>query len=132
MPISAGVILPKKDVLIPVQVINLKHDSEGNHVGVEHNNPVLDTRIYEVQFPDGQVEEYMANMFGKVFLAKLMLMSIVISFFKRSLTIIKIIQLYKWMKNGFNMVPIKHYEKQHMEGTYIYYGMMVQPHGRVA
>lgn len=65
MLISAELILPKEDILIPAQVINLKHDSEGNPVAVEHNNPVLDTRIYKVQFPDRKVEEYMANMFAE-------------------------------------------------------------------
>jgi hypothetical protein len=52
MLISAELISPKEDILIPAQVINIKHDSEGNPVAVEHNNPVPDTRIYKVQFPD--------------------------------------------------------------------------------
>jgi hypothetical protein len=29
-----------------------------------NNNPILDTRVYEVQFPDGHTEEYAANIFA--------------------------------------------------------------------
>jgi hypothetical protein len=38
---------------------------DGNPVGVGHSNPLLDTRVYEVQFPDGHTEEFVANKIAK-------------------------------------------------------------------
>jgi type IV pilus biogenesis protein CpaD/CtpE len=34
-------------------------------VGKSHPNPVLDTRVLEVQFPDGNVQEFAANIIAK-------------------------------------------------------------------
>jgi hypothetical protein len=59
--ISAEVLLPKGDILLPAKVIGRKHDRDGNPLGIGHSNPLLDTRIYEVQFPDGHTEEFTAN-----------------------------------------------------------------------
>ena len=36
-------------------------DDEGRPVGVPHNNPMIDTRKYEVEFLDGSVDAYTAN-----------------------------------------------------------------------
>jgi hypothetical protein len=38
-----------------------KRDNDGNPVGVRHSNPILDTREYEVEFPDGSVDVLTAN-----------------------------------------------------------------------
>ena len=34
----------------------------GNQVGNSNQNPILDTRIYTVKFPDGSEMEYAANV----------------------------------------------------------------------
>lgn len=60
--LSAEGILPKGNLLVPAQVFKRKHDSDGNPVGIAHNNPILDTGIYKVQFPDGHAQEYAANV----------------------------------------------------------------------
>ena len=60
--ITAELLLPKGDILLPAKVVGRKKDRNGNPVGTEHKNPILDTRIYEVQFSDGHVEEYAANV----------------------------------------------------------------------
>jgi hypothetical protein len=39
--------------------------SYGNPIGDAHHNPVLDTRVYEVQFPDGRTEEVAANVIAQ-------------------------------------------------------------------
>lgn len=62
--LSAEVILPEENLLVPAPVINRKHDSD-DPIGVALKNPVLDTKIYEVQFPDGHVEEYAANVIAE-------------------------------------------------------------------
>jgi hypothetical protein len=59
--ISAELFIPKENVLIPAKIIGRKHDDQGNLIGQANANPVLDSRIYKVQFPDVHVEEYAAN-----------------------------------------------------------------------
>ena len=36
-------------------------DEHGNPKGVAHDNPLLDTRQYEVEFRDGEIEVMTAN-----------------------------------------------------------------------
>jgi len=59
--ISAEEMVPKGDGLETAKVLARKHDRDGNLVGIGHTNPLLDTRVYEVQFPDGHTEEFSAN-----------------------------------------------------------------------
>ena len=64
--INAEVIMPDKEgnpVLTKVK--SRKRDSAGNPVGDANSNPILDTRVYELQFPDGRVEEYAVNMIAE-------------------------------------------------------------------
>jgi hypothetical protein len=42
-------------------VKNEKRDSEGNPVGCSNTNPILDTREYEVEFPDGSIDVLTEN-----------------------------------------------------------------------
>eukprot|EP00978_Attheya_sp_CCMP212_P037774 scaffold181272_cov24-Attheya_sp.AAC.2 len=50
--LSAKVLLPYGDTQSPATVRCRKRDHEGNPVGTSHPNPVLDTRVYEVEFED--------------------------------------------------------------------------------
>ena len=59
--ISAQVILPKEDGEMIGTVTARKKDLHGNPLGISNKNPILDTRIYEVTFPDGHSAEYSAN-----------------------------------------------------------------------
>ena len=60
--LGAKVVVPGRDS-IPVltEIRKRKRDSQGNPIGEANNNPILDTRIYELEFPDGRVEEYSVN-----------------------------------------------------------------------
>jgi len=60
--ISAEVMLPQNGILCLAKVTSRKRDEQGNLVGTAHHNPVLDTRVYEVTFPDGATNEYAANL----------------------------------------------------------------------
>ena len=42
------------------RVLKKSLDSAGNLKGESHNNPMLDTRIYDVIFPDDTVRQYSA------------------------------------------------------------------------
>ena len=64
--INAEVIMPNKEgVPVLTKVKRRKRDSSGNPVGEANPNPILDTRIYELQFPNGRIEEYAVNMIAE-------------------------------------------------------------------
>jgi hypothetical protein len=56
--IGAQLDLPLQDAMAAATVVGRKRDSEGNLVGSSNANPLLDTRVYEVVFPDGSTEEF--------------------------------------------------------------------------
>ena len=43
------------------KVIGFSVDKDGNVLGKQHNNPILDTCLYDVQFLDGSIEKLAAN-----------------------------------------------------------------------
>jgi hypothetical protein len=47
------------------RVLQRKHDKDGNPVGRDSTNPILDTRVYEMQFSDGHIEEYAAYVIAE-------------------------------------------------------------------
>jgi hypothetical protein len=57
----AEIMVPKGDTLVSAKVIGRKTDCDGNPIGIGHSNPFLDTRVYDVQLPDGHTEEFAAN-----------------------------------------------------------------------
>ena len=63
--ISAKVMLPLGDSKRPGQVIRRKRDADGNPIGRSSSNPYLDTSLYEVEFHDGHVESYAANLIAE-------------------------------------------------------------------
>jgi hypothetical protein len=63
--ISAQVLLPVGDSLTSARVTGRKRDDNGNPVGLANRNPLLDTRIYEVEFPDGHSQEFAANIIAE-------------------------------------------------------------------
>ena len=46
-------------------VVRRSVDENGNLVGISNDNPILDTRLYEVEFADGHVLEYAANVIAE-------------------------------------------------------------------
>ena len=52
--IGSKLVVPGKySIPVLAQVKRRKWDALGNPIGEEHSNPILDTRIYELEFPDG-------------------------------------------------------------------------------
>ena len=51
--LSAEVMLPLGDKLQTAKVMKRKRDDNNIPIGIANNNPLLDTRVYQVQFPDG-------------------------------------------------------------------------------
>eukprot|EP00804_Cyclotella_cryptica_P019304 CCRYP_006183-RA/>CCRYP_006183-RA protein AED:0.20 eAED:0.20 QI:0/0/0/1/0/0/5/0/657 len=54
---------PSMDEL--ARVLRRKWDVDGKAVGTAHHNPALDTRVYEVWFPDRRTEELAANIIAE-------------------------------------------------------------------
>ena len=64
--ISAHVLLPGKDgVEVLCKVKGRKCDANGNLVGEQNNNLILDTQICHVEHPDGRVKEYATNVIAE-------------------------------------------------------------------
>ena len=59
--ISARVRLQEGDMEDFGVVKGRKRGQDGRYIGQYHENPVLDTSVYEVEFSDGRVESYFAN-----------------------------------------------------------------------
>jgi hypothetical protein len=51
-------------------VISRKCDADGNTVGRAHEQPILDTRTYDVEFNDGTITEGMANKIAECMFAQ--------------------------------------------------------------
>ena len=61
--IGTQVTLPGKDgIPLLTTVKRRKLDHKGQPIGVSNTNPIIDSRIYELEFPDGRVEEYSVNV----------------------------------------------------------------------
>jgi len=63
--LSAEVVLPKDSLQFAGKVVGRKRDSDGNLIGRANSNPILDTRVYEVELPDGAINEYSTNMLAE-------------------------------------------------------------------
>jgi hypothetical protein len=42
-----------------------KCDADGNPIGKANSNPLLDTHLYDVKFPDGDIKEYAGNVIAE-------------------------------------------------------------------
>jgi ribosomal protein L12E/L44/L45/RPP1/RPP2 len=61
----AEVLLPNGGDVTRAKVIGCKRDADGNPAGRRHSNPILDTREYEVQFPDGATDVFTVNIIAE-------------------------------------------------------------------
>jgi hypothetical protein len=63
--IHAELHLPQGEELKSAKVINRAKDSDGNFIGTYDDNPVLNSMVYDVEFPDGDVRQYSANIIAQ-------------------------------------------------------------------
>jgi hypothetical protein len=63
--VNASLMLPRSNVLVCGTVIGRKHDARDDPIGNANTNPILDLRVYHVEFEDGDVCELTANVIGK-------------------------------------------------------------------
>ena len=61
--INSEVLLPKDgEHMMSAKVIQCHTDDNGKALGKYSTNPILDTQVYHVMFPDGVVHQYAANI----------------------------------------------------------------------
>ena len=57
--------LPQGNELRAAKVIRRATDEDGQIIGTYHDNPLLNTLQYEVEFPDREIREYSANLIAE-------------------------------------------------------------------
>jgi len=63
--INAEVLLPQGESMHMAKVIRRAVDDDGQLIGTFDENPVLNSMLYDVQFPDGVVKQYAANIIAE-------------------------------------------------------------------
>jgi hypothetical protein len=63
--VGAHVRVPIGNEIISGKVVWRKHELDGTVRGRSNANPMLDTRTYEVEFPDGRSDEYTAHVIAE-------------------------------------------------------------------
>ena len=63
--IDEDILLPRGDQMTKFHVVAQNYDANKNAMGRVHANPILDTRMYEVEFADGDVTELTANIIAE-------------------------------------------------------------------
>jgi len=63
--VGASVNLPIGGTVKAGTVKHRARNADGELIGKQNDNPILDTRIYQVEFPDGEVAEYAANVIAE-------------------------------------------------------------------
>jgi hypothetical protein len=62
--------VPIGDDICSFKVVWRKRELDGTVIGRANANSMLDTRTYEVEFPDGRSDEYTANVIAETMYAQ--------------------------------------------------------------
>ena len=64
--IGSEVVMTGRDgVPVLTKVVKRKRDANGDPIGEANPNPIMDSRIYELEYPDGRIEEFGVNVIGE-------------------------------------------------------------------
>jgi hypothetical protein len=63
--VNASLMLPHGNSLARGTVIGQKRDARGDPIGNANTNPIMDSRVYRVEFDDGNVCELTANVIAE-------------------------------------------------------------------
>ena len=63
--VNASLMLPRVNSLAHGTVIGRKRDARGDPIGNSNANPIMDSRVYRVEFDDGDVCELTANVIAE-------------------------------------------------------------------
>ena len=70
MLISLELSMPQGEVLRSAKVVVRKQGPDGECIGTYDNNPIITTMTYDVEFPDGEIREYAANIIAESMLSQ--------------------------------------------------------------
>ena len=68
--INAEVMIQNGDGMAMGKVARRSLDADGRTTGTYHDNPFLNTITYDIEFPNGQVKEYGANIIAEIMLTQ--------------------------------------------------------------
>jgi len=68
--LNAELLLPHGDAMQRARILRRKRDESGLPIGRRHSNPILDTREYEVEFPDGATDIVTTNLIAENLLSQ--------------------------------------------------------------
>ena len=68
--INAEVMIQNDDEMAMGKVAIRSVDADGRTTGTYHDNPFLNTITYDVEFPDGQVNGYGANIIAEIMITQ--------------------------------------------------------------
>ena len=68
--VGAEVNMPFGSETMRAKVVKRLRGDDGRPIGRSHENPLLDTRMYEVEYADGQVREIQANLIAENMIAQ--------------------------------------------------------------
>jgi hypothetical protein len=68
--INAEIILQQGDKLQLGKVKRRSIDDNGKTIGIYSGNPIMNSIVYEVEFPDGALREYAANILAENMLSQ--------------------------------------------------------------
>lgn len=63
--IGAQLLVPRDGERVNARVTKRMRNNNGVPIGTRHDNPMLDSREYEVEFDDGSTQEYFANVIAE-------------------------------------------------------------------
>jgi hypothetical protein len=63
--VGAELYLPHGDRTAIAKVLGRKRDADGLFIGRKHSNPILDSRIFTVEFPDGDQQDLAYNVIAE-------------------------------------------------------------------
>ena len=63
--LGATLLLPHGDGVQRARVLRRQQDPLGKPVGKRHSNPIFDSRMYEVEFPDGSTDVMTTNLIAE-------------------------------------------------------------------
>ena len=61
----AGSTIPRPAYVFGAKSQKRLEEADGKAIGTYDDNPMLNTMVYEIEFPDGQVKEYSANIIAE-------------------------------------------------------------------
>ena len=82
--IEAKIVVPGKySILVLAQVKLRKRYALGSPIGKDNRNPILDTRVHELEFPDGRVDKYVLTLSLRISFTRLMNRDGILEFYRR-------------------------------------------------